>query len=185
VPIRAQLTIVEVSAPSERRCAEVVMPITKLQRFLDEHNVLYTRISHSLAYTSQGIAALAHIPGKELAKTVVIKIDGKMAIAVLPASAHIDLVRMKAAVGANAVELATEAEFKDKFPDCETGAMPPFGNLYDLPVLVDDSLTRNKEMVFNACSHRELIRMPYADFESLVKPTVLSFVRVKAVASAA
>ena len=122
------------------------MPITKLQRFLDEHNILYTRISHSLAYTSQGIAALAHIPGRELAKTVVVKIDGKMAMAVLPASAHIDLIQMRAAVRANAVELATEGEFKDRFPDCETGAMPPFGNLYELPVFVDDSLTRDKEM---------------------------------------
>ena len=161
------------------------MPITKVQRFLDEHNILYTRISHSLAYTSQGIAALAHIPGMELAKTVVVKIDGKMAMAVLPASAHIDLIRMRAAVRANAVELATEAEFKDRFPDCETGAMPPFGNLYELPVFVDDSLTRDKEIVFNACSHRELIRMAYADFETLVKPKVLSFVRAKAAVSAA
>jgi len=161
------------------------MPITKLQRFLDDNNVLYTRISHSLAYTSQGIAALAHIPGRELAKTVVVKIDGKMAMAVLPASAHIDLTRMRAAVGANAVELATEAEFKDRFPDCETGAMPPFGNLYELPVFVDDTLTRDKEIVFNACSHRELIRMAYADFEKLVKPKVLSFVRAKAAAGAA
>lgn len=161
------------------------MPITKLQRFLDDNSVLYTRISHSLAYTSQGIAALAHIPGRELAKTVVVKIDGKMAMAVLPASAHVDLTRMRAAVRANAVELATEAEFKDRFPDCETGAMPPFGNLYELPVFVDDSLTRDKEIVFNACSHRELIRMAYADFEQLVKPKVLSFVRAKAAASAA
>ena len=161
------------------------MPITKLQRFLDEHNILYTRISHSLAYTSQGIAALAHIPGRELAKTVVVKIDGKMAMAVLPASAHIDLIQMRAAVRANAVELATEGEFKDRFPDCETGAMPPFGNLYELPVFVDDSLTRDKEIVFNACSHRELIRMAYADFERLVKPKVLSFVRSKAAAGAA
>ena len=161
------------------------MPITKLQRFLDDNNVLYTCISHSLAYTSQGIAALAHIPGKELAKTVVVKIDGKMAMAVLPASAHIDLIQMRAAVRANAVELATEAEFKDRFPDCETGAMPPFGNLYDLAVFVDDSLTRDKEIVFNACSHRELIRMAYADFERLVKPKVLSFVRSKAAAGAA
>ena len=161
------------------------MPITKLQRFLDEHNILYTRISHSLAYTSQGIAALAHIPGRELAKTVVVKIDGKMAMAVLPASAHIDLIQMRAAVRANAVELATEGEFKDRFPDCETGAMPPFGNLYELPVFVDDSLTRDKEIVFNACSHRELIRMAYADFETLVKPKVLSFVRAKTAVSAA
>jgi Ala-tRNA(Pro) deacylase len=161
------------------------MPITKLQRFLDEHNILYIRISHSLAYTSQGIAELAHIPGRELAKTVVVKIDGKMAMAVLPASAHIDLIQMRAAVRANAVELATEAEFKDRFPDCETGAMPPFGNLYELPVFVDDSLTRDKEIVFNACSHRELIRMAYADFERLVKPKVLSFVRSKAAAGAA
>jgi Ala-tRNA(Pro) deacylase len=161
------------------------MPITKLQRFLDEHNILYTRISHSLAYTSQGVAALAHIPGRELAKTVVVKIDGKMAMAVLPTSAHIDLIQMRAAVRANAVELATEGEFKDRFPDCETGAMPPFGNLYELPVFVDDSLTRDKEIVFNACSHRELIRMAYADFERLVRPEVLSFVRVKVAASAA
>jgi len=161
------------------------MPITKLQQFLDQNNIHYMRISHSPAYTAQGIAALAHISGKELAKTVVLKIDGVLALAVLPASSQIDLRRLKVALGADSVLLATEAEFKDKFPDCETGAMPPFGNLYDMPVYVDESLTQDQEISFNAGSHRDLIRMAYADFQKLVNPLVLQFAGAKAGKAAA
>jgi len=111
--------------------------LTKLREFFDSFQVKYVVISHSLAYTAQGIAALTHIPGKELAKTVIVKLDGKLAMAVLPASMHVDLSQLKAAAGAQEIELAAEAEFKDRFPDCETGAMPPFGNLYGMPVFVD------------------------------------------------
>src|SRR5438093_10379473 len=103
------------------------MPLTILREFLDSHNVRYIVISHSPAYTAQGIAALAHIPGKELAKTVVVKLDGKLVMAVLAASFHVDLGRLKEATKAKAAELASEDEFKGRFPECETGAMPPFG----------------------------------------------------------
>lgn len=161
------------------------MPLTKLQQYLDQNNVHYMRITHSPAYTAQGIAALAHISGKELAKTVVLKIDGVLALAVLPASSQIDLRKLKAAVGAQALALATEAEFKDKFPDCETGAMPPFGNLYDMAVYVEESLGKDQEIAFNAGSHRDLIRMAYADFQRLVNPLVLPFASTKPAKAAA
>jgi Ala-tRNA(Pro) deacylase len=149
------------------------MSLHRLKEFLDSHGIKYVVISHSVAYTAQGIAALAHIPGKELAKTVVTKIDGKFAMAVVPASRHVDFARIKAITHSNAVELASEMEFKNKFPDCETGAMPPFGNLYDIPVFADESLSQDKEIAFNAGSHRELIRLAWEDFERLVKPTVV------------
>src|SRR5260370_37793120 len=110
------------------------MPLTRLREFLDHHKVKYVVISHSVAYTAQGIAALTHISGKELAKTVIVKIDGALAMALLPASLHIDLSRLRSAASANNVALASEAEFKERFSDCETGAMPPFGNLYDMAV---------------------------------------------------
>ena len=151
------------------------MPLTKIKEFLDEHNVKYTIIKHSSAYTAQEIAASAHISGKELAKTVMIKFDGKMAMAVLPASYKISFDDLKEALGVEKVRLAYEQEFMDKFPDCEVGAMPPFGNLYDLEVYVAESLTDDEEIAFNACSHTELIRMKYKDFEKLAKPKRMKF----------
>jgi Ala-tRNA(Pro) deacylase len=152
---------------------EIVMPINRLKQFLDEHNIKYVVISHSVAYTAQGIAALAHIPGKELAKTVIVKIDDKFAMAVVTASRQVDLHLLKAAAHANNVELASEMEFKSEFPDCETGAMPPFGNLYDMPVFTDVTLAQDEEIAFNAGSHRELVRLAWADFEKLVHPVVV------------
>ena len=149
------------------------MPLQKLQEFLDSHNIKYVVISHSLAYTAAGIAALTHIPGKELAKTVIVKIDGLLAMAVVSASQHVDLAHLKAATFAKSVTLATEDEFKEKFPDCELGAMPPFGNLYGMPVFADESLARDKEIAFNAGSHRELVRIAWEDFERLVQPRLM------------
>jgi Ala-tRNA(Pro) deacylase len=148
------------------------MPIQKLKEFLDSHAVKYLIISHSVAYTAQEIAALAHVSGRELAKTVIVKIDGALAMAVLPASYYVDLSQLRTAAGAKIAELASEAEFKDRFPDCETGAMPPFGNLYGMLIFADESLRRDKEIAFNAGSHRELVRLPWEDFERLVKPKV-------------
>jgi len=148
------------------------MQLSKLRSFLDFHHVIYLVISHSLAYTAQGVAALAHVSGKQLAKTVIVKIDGVLAMAVLPASLHVDLDRLRKLTGAQAVELASESEFKDAFPDCETGAMPPFGNLYDMPVYADSSLAECEEITFSAGTHRELVRMNWDDMVHLVKPTV-------------
>ncbi len=151
------------------------MPVKRLKEFLDEHKVRYTTMSHSSAYTAQEIAAATHIPGKALAKTVIVKMDSRMTMVVLPAAHKIDLHLLKKAAGAANVELATEAEFKEVFPDCETGAMPPFGNLYGLPVLVAQSLTDNIEIAFNAGTHTEVMKLDFADFDRLVKPTTLKF----------
>jgi len=151
------------------------MPVRKLREFLDSHKIRYVTIKHSEVYTAQEIAASAHIPGKELAKTVMVKIDGKMAMAVLPASYKVDFDLLKEAAGAQKVELASEQEFTDMFPECEIGAMPPFGNLYGMEVFVAETLAEEQEIAFNAGSHTELIRMSYKDFESTVKPKVVKF----------
>lgn len=151
------------------------MPSKKLKAFLDENNIKYITIQHSSAYTAQEIAAIAHIPGKDLAKTVIIKINGKMAMAVLPASYKVSFDDLKEMLGANEVRLAYEQEFMDKFPDCEVGAMPPFGNIYGMDVYVAESLVEEEEIAFNACSHTELIKMDYSDFEKLVKPKRIKF----------
>jgi Ala-tRNA(Pro) deacylase len=161
------------------------MPINRLRKFLDDNGIKYVVISHSLAYTAQGIAALAHISGNELAKTVVVKIDGQFAMAVLPASCQVDLWLLKAVAQASTVELATEMEFKTKFPDCETGAMPPFGNLYDMRVLADEALSRDSEIAFNAGSHLELVQLAWSDFERLVQPTIVQIAVKLAAKSAA
>lgn len=151
------------------------MPVQKLKAFLDAHAIKYVTISHSTAYTAQEIAASAHIPGKEVAKTVMVKIDGTMAMAVLPASYQVDFDLLKAATGAQNVELATEPEFKGLFPQCELGAMPPFGNLYGMDVFMAASLAEDEEIAFNAGSHTELIRMAFPDFVRLVVPVQLHF----------
>jgi Ala-tRNA(Pro) deacylase len=151
------------------------MPVNRLKDFLDSNKIKYTTISHSPAYTAQQIAASAHIPGKEMAKTVVIKLDGKMAMAVLPASLKVDFDLLKKALKASKVELANEQEFKDMFPECEVGAMPPFGNLYGMDVFVAQRLTEDEEIAFNACSHKELIRMTFKDYEKLAMPKVIKF----------
>ena len=151
------------------------MPATKLKEFLDDNNVKYVTIGHSLAYAAHEIAASAHVPAKELAKTVIVTVDGKMMMAVLPATHKIDLPQLQSALGAGSVELAGEEEFKDVFPGCALGAMPPFGNLYGLEVLVAQRLTEDKEIAFNAGTHTELMKLAYSDFERLVKPRVLKF----------
>jgi Ala-tRNA(Pro) deacylase len=151
------------------------MPLNKVKAFLDIHGTKYIVISHSKAYTAQGIAAIAHISGRELAKTVIVKLDGDLAMAVLPASFQVDLEELRRHTGVRTAELASEREFKQYFPDCETGAMPPFGNLYSIPVYVDATLTEDREIAFNAGSHYELIRMAFKDFERLVKPEVMDF----------
>ena len=148
------------------------MPLSKLREFLDSHHIKYLVISHSLAYTAQGIAALTHCSGKKLAKTVIVKIDGILAMAVVPAPTHVDLDRLRILAGAETVEIASEAEFKDAFPDCETGAMPPFGNLYDMTVYADADLAENEEITFIAGTHRELVRMNWNDMMRLVNPIV-------------
>src|SRR6266436_6084149 len=151
------------------------MPVKTLKRFLDQERIKYVSIIHSTAYTAQEVAASAHVTGKELAKTVIVELDGKMAMAVLPANRKIVLQDLREVTGCDEVKFASEEEFKKMFPDCETGAMPPFGNLYGMEVYVAESLTRNEEIAFNAGSHTEAIKMRYEDFERLVHPRVVSF----------
>lgn len=159
------------------------MYLSKLREFLDSHNIKYLVISHSLAYTAQGIAALVHVSGKRLAKTVIVKVDGILAMAVVPASLHVDLDGLRILTGAQTVEIASEREFRDAFPDCETGAMPPFGNLYDMPVYVDSSLAENEEITFSAGTHRELVRIGWPDMMRLVNPMVCNLTRRTAAAA--
>lgn len=151
------------------------MPVKKLRDFLDSNDVKYVAVSHSPAFTAQEIAASAHIPGKELAKTVIVTVDGKTAMAVLPASCQVDFDLLTDSIGARTVELTKEEEFRDLFTACDVGAMPPFGNLYGMDVYVADALLEDEEIAFNAGSHTELIRMQYADFERLVQPKVMKF----------
>lgn len=146
--------------------------VRTLKEFLDRNKVKYVSISHSPTYTAQEIAQSAHVPGRKLAKTVIVNLDGKMAMAVLPATEHVDFALLKKAAGAKKAELASEAHFKGRFPECEPGAMPPFGNLYDMAVYASPTLTEDDEIAFNAGSHTELIRLAYKDFERLAKPKV-------------
>lgn len=148
------------------------MPARQLSEFLDSQGVKYITIQHSPAYTAQEVAASAHISGNEMAKTVMVDVDGRMAMAVLPAPSRLDLERLRDATGAKRVGLVGEREFERMFPDCERGAMPPFGNLYGMDVFVADRLAEDEEIAFNAGSHTELVRLAYGDFERLVHPKV-------------
>jgi Ala-tRNA(Pro) deacylase len=148
---------------------------TKLADFLDQKHVSYVTLPHPRAYTAQEIAAAVHVPGWEVAKSVIVRADGRFVMAVLPATRRIDLDQLKQALGASLIRLATEAEFAELFPECEIGAMPPFGNLYQVPVVVDKSLKKDKEIVFNAGTHTETIRMAFEEFTGLVQPLFASF----------
>lgn len=151
------------------------MPVHKLKSFLDEHDVKYVTIKHSRAFTAQEIAASAHIPGKEMAKTVMLNVDGEMAMAVLPAPYHVDLNHLAELIGAKSLKLATEDQFQSHFPDCDLGAMPPFGNLYGMQTFMAASLTEDERIAFNAGSHTELIQMSFSDYVRLVEPVELAF----------
>lgn len=160
------------------------MSLSSLTEYLDKNSVRYRVITHSPAFTAQGIAALAHVPGQELAKTVIIKADEEFAMAVLPASFRVDLKAFKQQAGFKTAEIAAEDDFRDRFPECETGAMPPFGNLYGVRTFADESLTGDQEITFNACSHRELIRMTWQDFQRLVRPQIIRFASRRAAEAA-
>jgi Ala-tRNA(Pro) deacylase len=153
------------------------MPLKKLREFLDSHDTRYVVISHSPTYTAQETAEAAHVHGREFAKTTIVKLDGKMAMVVLPATEKVDMKLLEAAADADHAELASETEFQGRFPQCELGAMPPFGNLYDMDVYVDEGLTSNQKIAFNAGSHTELVQMAFKDFSGLVKPKVVRISR--------
>jgi Ala-tRNA(Pro) deacylase len=149
------------------------MPVKRLKEFLDSNQIKYRTITHSPAVTAQEIAAAAHLSGKLIAKTVIVLLDGEMAMVVVPAHRQVNLETLREATGAGEVRLATEEEFQDRFSGCELGGMPPFGNLYEMDVFVAEELTRDEEIAFNAGSHSELIQMTYKDYEQLVQPKVL------------
>ena len=151
------------------------MPAKKLKAFLDSQNVKYVSVIHSPAYTAQEIAASAHLPGKELAKTIIVTIDGRMAMAVLPANRKVVLQDLREITGSDQVRFLAELKFKDRFPDCELGATPPFGNLYGMKVYAAESLAENEEIAFNAGSHEEIVELAFRDFERLVAPRVTAF----------
>jgi len=150
----------------------------RLKSFLDSNQIPYETLSHSTTYTAQGTATLMQISGKEVAKTVVLRageLGEETILAVLPGPKHVKLDKLAAAIG-KPVRLATELEFSNLFPDCELGAMPPFGALYNLPVYVDESLAKDKEVLFNAGTHHDAVRMAYEDFVRLAEPKICSFV---------
>ena len=149
------------------------MPFNRLHRLLDANHVDYQTIHHPTSYSAQQTAAVAHVPGRELAKAVIVHIDGALAMVVQNASGMVPLGRLKAAAGARDVHLANEQEFRDWFPDCDLGAMPPFGNLYGMEVFVTEALTHDDEIAFNAGTHTELIKLRYADFARLAHPIVV------------
>ncbi len=152
------------------------MPILrKLQEYLDEHKIKYQVLTHSTAYTTQEVAQAQHVPGKMMAKVVMVKKEnGPPVMLVLPASHKVDFAQLREVLGARA-ELEQEREFRDLFAGCETGAEPPFGNLFNLDTVVDAALAQDKEMVFNAGSHWQTVRMRYADYARLVRPRVAKF----------
>jgi len=152
------------------------MPIlTRLKEFLDRNRVPYEVHAHLAAFTAQQVAAAEHVPGREVAKVVMVRDGDAFLMAVVPATHRVSVQRLAEASGAKQPRLATEAEFAHLFPACEPGAMPPFGNLYGLPVWVDETLTRDEAIVFNAGTHEQSVHMRYADFARLVRPHVAAF----------
>ena len=152
------------------------MPASKMREFLDSRGVRYVSIKHSPAFTAQEVAASAHVSGRDFAKTVIVVVDGHMAMVVLPAGRRIVLSDLRELLEKPNLRLATEVEFREAFPDCEVGAMPPFGNLYDMPVYVASALAEQPEIAFNAGSHVEVVKMAFDDFVEAVRPIVLDFV---------
>jgi Ala-tRNA(Pro) deacylase len=144
----------------------------RLQDYLDQHGVRYDLLQHREAFTSQEIAAASHISGRDIAKVVVVKRGGQLAMAVLPAACKVGVERLARVLGTADATVAREQEFASLFADCDTGAMPPFGNLYGLEVFVDDELASRQRIIFQAGNHHELVSIAYSDYERLVQPRV-------------
>jgi len=147
----------------------------RLEQYLRENGVGFEVMTHSQAFTAQEMAAALHVPGEQVAKVVVACADQRMIMLVLAAPSRIHMDKARALAGAEKVRLAEENEFADLFPDCATGAMPPFGNLYDVPVYVDAALSGVEDIIFRVGTHRETIKMAYGDFERLVQPVTGEF----------
>lgn len=152
------------------------MPAAKVKAYLDQQGIKYVSILHSAAYTAPEVAASAHVSGRDFAKTVIVMIEDEMAMIVLPACRRVLLSDLREMLEMSHLRLASEAEFRDRFPDCELGAMPPLGHLYGMKTYVSGNLAEEREIAFNAGTHTEVIKMGYDDFERLVQPTVLDFI---------
>jgi Ala-tRNA(Pro) deacylase len=149
--------------------------LKRLKEYLEKNQVRYEVGYHERVYTSQEIAAAMHVPGRDLAKVVMVKADGKMVMLVLPASYQVETKKLKKALQCEKLRIAREREFEELFPDCEVGAMPPFGNLYHLEVWVDQVLTEDEFIFFRAGSHVETLKVKYNDYARLVDPRVGDF----------
>jgi Ala-tRNA(Pro) deacylase len=149
----------------------------RLEEYLRENQVPFEAQHHPRAVTAQEVAASEHVPGKMLAKTVMVLADEEMVMLALPAPYQVDLEKAATALGVKEVRLAEEEEFEDTFSDCEVGAMPPFGNLYGVPVYVDETLAEDETIVFRSGTHTDTMSVSYADFERLVGPTIAEFAR--------
>lgn len=143
-----------------------------LQRYLNNNGIQYRIIEHDPAFSAHGVSVTAHVPEKEIAKTVIIQIDGRFWMAVLRGDNKINLHKIKQSFGAKHVHLAHEEDLSTLFPDCQLGTMPPFGNLYGVPVLVDQSLAGDEDICFNACCYTKVVRMKFDDFKKLSNPLV-------------
>lgn len=151
------------------------MPVRAISEYLDRNTVNYRCYNHPPAFTAPEVAEIAHIPGRLLAKTVIVSVDDQLMMAALSSDQHIDIERLRSALGATDVRIADEAEFIHRFPDCEVGSMPPLGNLYDMRVVMDRSLGDAEWFAFNAGSHTEVVVMDVAEFIRLVKPVLCRF----------
>ena len=152
-----------------------VTVLKKLKDYLEQNQVSYELGYHVRVYTAQEIAAAQHVPGKEMAKVVMVKVDGKNVMLVLPASYRVEMKKLKGVLNSRKVAMVKEEEFQELFPDCEIGAMPPFGNLYNLEVWVDQVLTEDEFIVFQAGNHVETLKIKYSDYVRLVNPKVGDF----------
>jgi Ala-tRNA(Pro) deacylase len=146
---------------------------SRILQFLKDNQVAYESHRHPTAYTAQEVAAVEHVPGRELAKTVIVRADDRMLMVVLPAPYRVDLDALKICLKAKQVRLADEDEFAARFPGMEVGAMPPLGNLWDLPVYVDRELEQDQKITFNAGTHQDTLTVAYADFKKLVQPKLV------------
>lgn len=148
------------------------MSAERVRSFLDERGIDYDLQTHERAVTAQEVAAAEHESGWHVAKPVILEADGELVMAVVAAACEVDLAKATAALGAAEVALADEDDFGDRFPDCEVGAEPPFGNVYDVPVLLDETLMGEERLVFRAGTHDTTMSMATADYLEAVEPTV-------------
>jgi len=146
------------------------MATRRIREFLDGNGAKYVILSHSPAYTSQEVAASAHVPGKAMAKTVIVKLDGRLAMAVVPASREVEISLLRETTGAHFAELADESEFADRFEGCQLGTMPPLGNLFGMSTYMDQSLAKAEYIAFNAGTHTELVLMKFVDYRRIAHP---------------